>query len=81
MLLLKKNCTIYQCVTIGSTFNDNNKMPKIKSGTIVSTGAKIIADIIIGKNCIIGANAVVTKSIPDNSVVIGANKIHKRKNI
>jgi len=51
-------------------------MPKIKSGTIVSTGAKII-----GKNCIIGANAVVTKSIPDNSVVIGANKIHKRKNI
>jgi len=76
MLLLKKNCTIYQCVTIGSTFNDNNKMPKIKSGTIVSTGAKII-----GKNCIIGANAVVTKSIPDNSVVIGANKIHKRKNI
>lgn len=56
-------------------------MPTIKSGTTISSGAKIIGDIIIGNNCIIGANAVVTKSVPNNSVVVGANKIHKRKDI
>jgi len=72
---IEKNCIIYQCVTIGTNFNCNNKMPIIKEGTTISTGAKIIGDIVIGENCIIGANAVVTKSIPANSTVINANQI------
>ena len=41
-------------------------------------GAKVIGGVTIGENCIIGANAVVTKSIPDNSIVIGANIIKGR---
>lgn len=77
--VIEANCIIYQCVTIGATLNNDNKMPKIKSGTIIYSGAKIIGDITIGKDCIIGANAVVTKSIPDNMVVVGANKIHSKK--
>lgn len=77
--VIEENCIIYQCVTIGSTFNDDNKMPTIKSGAIISSGAKIIGNITIGKNCIIGANAVVTKSVPDNMVVVGANKMHQKK--
>lgn len=80
-VVIEADCIIYQCVTIGTTFNCNNKMPIVKSGTTISSGAKIIGDITIGNNCIIGANAVVTKSVPNNSVVVGANKIHKRKNI
>lgn len=77
--VIEENCIIYQCVTIGTTFNCNNKMPTIKSGTIVSAGAKLIGDITIGRNCIIGANAVVTKSVPDNMVVTSANKLHPKK--
>ncbi len=72
---IEENCIIYQCVTIGTSFDCDNKMPYIKSGTTISKGAKIIGDITIGHNCIIGANAVVTKDIPDNSTVVGANKI------
>jgi len=79
--VIEDNCLIYQCVTIGSTFNCDNKMPHIKSGTIISAGAKIIGDITIGKNCIVGANAIVTKSVPDNMVITLANKIHPRKDI
>lgn len=78
-VVIEKECIIYQCVTLGTSFNCNNKMPYIKSGTIISTGAKIIGDITVGHNCIIGANAIVTKNIPDNSTVVGANKILIKK--
>ncbi|MBD3794095.1 MAG: serine acetyltransferase [Campylobacterales bacterium] len=38
---------------------------------MISTGAKIIGPIQIGKNCVIGANAVVLTDIPDNCVAVG----------
>lgn len=47
----------------------------------IGMGARIMGhkNITIGNNCVIGANAVVTKSIPDNSVVVGIPaKIIKR---
>ena len=77
---IKKDCIIYQCVTIGTSFNCNNQMPHIKYGTTISTGAKILGAITIGENCIIGANTVVTKSIPANSTVVGTNKILQNSN-
>lgn len=76
--VIEKNCVVYQSVTIGSTINNDNKMPHIKEGTIVYAGAKLIGNITIGKNCIIGANTIVTKPVPDNSIVIGVNKIKKK---
>ena len=76
---IEKHCSIYQNVTIGSNFNSDNSMPIIQAYTIIGTGAKLIGNINIGKNCIIGANAVVTKSIPNNSIVIGVNKVFPRK--
>jgi len=38
---------------------------------VVGAGAKILGAITIGKNSRIGANAVVVKSVPPNSVVVG----------
>jgi serine O-acetyltransferase len=73
--VVEEGCTIYQQVTLGSDFYSDNKMPHVKKRTLIGTGAKLIGDITIGENCIIGANAVVTQSIPDNSVVVGANII------
>lgn len=72
-----KNVTIYQQVTIGQ---NRNKYPRIGDNTIIYSGAKIIGDIHIGKNCIIGANAVVIKDAPDNSILGGipAKIIKKR---
>ncbi len=79
--VIEENCTIYQGVTIGSDFFGNNEMPYIKKNTKIGAGAKIIGAITIGSNCIIGANAIVTKSIPNNSIVYGVNKIKKNLNV
>lgn len=62
------NVTIYQDVTIGQ---NKNKYPKIFDNVIVYAGAKIIGDVTIGKNAIIGANSVVTHNVPENCIVGG----------
>jgi serine O-acetyltransferase len=47
------------------------KVPVIGNRVFIATGAKILGGIEIGNHCVIGANAVVTKDIPDFSVVAG----------
>lgn len=44
---------------------------EIGDESFIGMGAKIMAGVKIGKHCIIGANSVVTKDIPDYSVVVG----------
>lgn len=78
-VVIERGCHIYQGVTVGANLAGNNSMPIIKKNTTVCAGAKLIGGIVIGKNCIIGANAVVTKDVPDNSVVVEANKILLKK--
>lgn len=43
----------------------------IGDNCIIYPGAKIFGEIKIGNNCVIGANAVVNKSFPDNSIIGG----------
>ena len=59
-----KNCTIYHQVTIGSG------SAIIGDNVTIGYGAKIIGDVIIGNNCWIGANAVITKNVPDGATVV-----------
>lgn len=40
-------------------------------GTWIGTNAVIVGNVHVGKNCVIGANSVVTKDIPDYCVVAG----------
>jgi serine O-acetyltransferase len=77
-VVVESGCSIYQHVTLGSNFNKPG-MPFIEKDCTIGAGARIIGDIRIGKNSIIGANAVVTKSVPANSVVIGHNQILQSK--
>jgi serine O-acetyltransferase len=66
------NCNISQNVTIGLSPRGKKKgYPTIGDNCYIGPGAKIIGNIKIGDNVAIGANAVVTKSIPDNAVVVG----------
>jgi len=79
--IVHKGCKIYQEVTLGSQFLGDGSMPTILENCYVGAGAKVIGGITIGKNSIIGANAIVTKSAPANSIVIGANIIKKRSDL
>lgn len=64
-------------MTIGvARFNKaENKAPRIGNNVFIGAGAKVLGDISVGNNCRIGANAVVTKDVPDNSIVVGYNRI------
>lgn len=66
-----KNTIIFQNVTLGRSDANVAAYPKVGSNTIIYSGAVVLGGISIGNNCIIGANAVVTKSIPDNCIAIG----------
>jgi serine O-acetyltransferase len=67
-----KNCNISQGVTIGQTNRGKHAgTPVIGDNVFIGPGAKLIGGITIGDNVAIGANAVVTKSFPDNSVIGG----------
>lgn len=70
------DCTIYQQVTIGQeSINHKGQAPMIGDDVYIGAGAKIIGPVIIGDHVKIGANAVVTKNIPSNCTVVGANRI------
>lgn len=71
---ISKKVTILQGVTIGGSFNSHNAQT-IGSGTYLCAGAKIIGNVTIGEKCIIGANAVITRDVPDEKVVVSYNKI------
>jgi len=64
--------TLYHGVTLGGTSLEKGKRhPTLEDGVVVGAGAKILGAITIGAGSRIGANAVVVKSVPPNSVVVG----------
>jgi serine O-acetyltransferase len=64
--------TLYHGVTLGGTsLNKGKRHPTLEDHVVVGAGAKILGAIMIGANSRIGANAVVVKSVPANSVVVG----------
>lgn len=66
------NVTIYQGVTIGGTSMKREKRhPTIGDDVVIGAGARILGSVKIGNRVRIGANAVVTQDIPDDSVVVG----------
>ncbi|MDD9174937.1 serine acetyltransferase [Aliivibrio sp. S2TY2] len=71
---IEENCRIYHQVTLGGNFDSTNNMPQIKRGSLIGSGAKLLGGITIGENCIIGANAIVTKNVGNDITVIGFNK-------
>ena len=66
--IIGDDCIFYQQVTIGQK---NDQYPIIGNNVTIYAGAKIIGDISIEDNVIVGANAVVLKDIPANSIVAG----------
>ena len=45
--------------------------PTLMDNVVVGSGAQILGPVVVGKNAKIGANAVVTKDVPENAVMVG----------
>ena len=64
--------TLYHGVTLGGVSLEKGKRhPTLEDGVVVGAGAKVLGNIIVGANSRIGANAVLVKSVPPESVVVG----------
>jgi serine O-acetyltransferase len=73
-VVIGDNVTLYQQVTLGGARIGDwqaGRYPTIGHNTVIFAGAKIIGDVTVGDNCVIGANAVVTKDVPDNHTAVG----------
>lgn len=78
--VIGSNATLYQQVTIGlklSKKDKSNLAANIGNNVTISAGAKILGNISILDNSIIGANAVVTRDVPQNSIAVGIPAIIK----
>ena len=73
------NVTIYHMVTLGGISpsinsdnqRDSKRHPTLMDNVVVGSGAQVLGPVVIGKNAKIGANAVVTKDVPENEVMVG----------
>lgn len=76
--ILHDNITIYHGVTLGGVkFAKEKRHPTIQSGVIIGAHAQVLGNIEVGENAKIGAGAIVLKSVPKNTTVIG-NPAHEK---
>jgi serine O-acetyltransferase len=74
------NVTIFNGVTLGARTlieedeckEQDSRYPTIGNNVTIFPGAKILGPVAIGDNCIVGANSVVNKSFPANSIIAGS---------
>ena len=70
--IVKDNVTLFHGVTLGGTGKEKGKRhPTIEEGAFIGAGAKILGNIVVGKNAKIGAGSVVVKDVPPDSTVVG----------
>jgi serine O-acetyltransferase len=63
--------TILQNVTIGRNPSEPDRAPRIGRGVLLSSGATIVGDVIVGDFARIGAGAVVEDDVPDGCTAVG----------
>ena len=73
------NVTIYHMVTLGGiapSINSDNQRnvkrhPTIENEVVIGSGAQVLGPVTVGCCAKIGANAVITKDVPENAVMVG----------
>ena len=73
------NVTIYHMATLGGispSINSDDQRntkrhPTLMNNVVVGSGAQILGPVVVGRNAKIGANAVVTKNVPENAIMVG----------
>lgn len=75
------NCRIRNGVVVGLRRVEELYAPVIGNNVDIGAGAKLLGQIKIGDNSIIGANAVVLDDVPENSIAIGVPAIIKPRHL
>jgi serine O-acetyltransferase len=66
------NVTLYHGVTLGGvSWQKGKRHPTVGDSVVIGAGAKILGPITIGDHTRVGANSVVVKDTPPESVVVG----------
>lgn len=69
--VIGNNCEIMQGVTLGNNIlKDRDKVPVVGDDVLICAGAKVIGNVKIGNQVVIGANAVVNRDV-ENNVIVG----------
>ena len=76
---IKDNVTIYHMVTLGGiapSINSNDQRnqkrhPTIENEVVIGSGVQVLGPVVVGRGSRIGANAVITKDVPENAVMVG----------
>jgi serine O-acetyltransferase len=67
--------TIYQNVTLGGTNphegEAGKRHPTVRNGVVIGSGAQVLGPIVLGEGARVGANAVVTRDVPEGATVVG----------
>ena len=67
--------TIYQNVTLGGTNPHEGaagkRHPTVRNGVVIGSGAQVLGPIVLGDGARVGANAVVTRDVPEGATVVG----------
>jgi serine O-acetyltransferase len=79
-VVIEKGVSIYQHVTVGRRKDKEGAYPKLRENCTIYAGAQVLGDVVVGVNAVVGANAVVLSSVPDDAVAVGIPAIIKEKN-
>ena len=70
--VIGNHVTLFQGVTLGGTGKERGKRhPTLGDNVVVGAGAKVLGNITVGADSMIGANAVVVRDVPEQSTVVG----------
>jgi len=76
---IEDNVTLYHSVTLGGISPSINSVeqrgvkrhPTLKNNVVVGSGAQVLGPVIVGEFAKIGANAVVTRDVPEHAIMVG----------
>ena len=71
--VVEEGVVIFQGVTLGGkgTEKEGKRHPTVRKNAVIYAGAKVLGNITVGENAIVGASSVVRHDVPDNATVAG----------
>lgn len=76
--VIGEECTLYHQVTLGDR-GGRGGAPRIGNRVMIGVGAKVLGNVEIGDDAVVGANAVVLTAVPSKSIAVGVPAIVKPK--